>query len=99
MGLTGSDFIKFRLNPTSDGVSFGPVIKGYDIHVTAFEKDGLFHSHLTYSEKGWKKPKYEPIITISRGEMVRLLINEGVECISPFLKRYDETDEALVIDK
>jgi len=78
-------------------MSFGPVIDGYNIHVTTFEKDGMFHSHLPYSEKGWKKPKHKPIITMTHDEMVRLLRNEGVESISLLLKKYGETDEALVI--
>lgn len=97
LGLTECDSIAFHLNPTTNGVSFGPVIAGHDIHVTAFEKNGMFHSHLTYSEKGWKKPKYEPITTMPRDEMATFLRNEGVEPISLLLEKYGETDEALVL--
>lgn len=64
--------------------------------MTLFEKDGIFSSHLTYSEKDWKEPKHEPIITMTYEEMVRFLINEGVESISLLLKKYGENDEALV---
>lgn len=94
--LTNSNSIRFRFNPTTHGISFGPVIAGYDIHITTFEKDGIFHSHLTYSEKG-SKPKHEPIITMTHEEMVRLLRNEWIESISLLLEKYGETDEALVM--
>jgi hypothetical protein len=62
-----------------------------------FEKDGMFHSHLTYSEKGWQKPEHEPITTMTKEEMMRFLRNEGVESISIVLEKYGETDEALVM--
>jgi len=94
--LADSISMRFHLNPTTNGISFGPVIPGYDIHVTLFEKDGVFHSHLKYSEKG-REPEYEPIITISRDEMVRLLMDQLVEFASLFLEKYEETDEALVV--
>jgi hypothetical protein len=95
--LSDSHSIGFHFNPTSNGISFGPVIKGYDIHVTAFERNGIFHSHLTYSEKGWKKPKYEPIVTMSYNEVIEILKRELVRWLSAFCERYDENGEALVI--
>jgi len=95
--LSSSKSIRFRLNPTIDGISFGPVIPGYDLHVTAIEKDGVFHSHLKYSEKGWKKPRYKHIKTVTREEMARFLEKVGVESISLLIEKYGETDEALVL--
>ena len=56
----------------------------------------MFHSHLKYSEKG-RKPEYEPIVTMSRDEMARLLMDEFVELVSLFLEKYEETDEVLVV--
>lgn len=100
LNLTDSNSIRFHINPTAHGISFGPVIAGYDIHVTAFEKDGIFHSHLTYSKPFSKEPRYEPIITLTHEEMVKFLRNEGVESISLLLEKlekYSETDEALVM--
>lgn len=97
LGLqVGRPHIRFRFNPTRDGVSFGPVIEGYDVHVTVFEKNGIFHSHLTYAERGWKRPIHEPIVTMSKEEVVKALIREYERSRSELLERYDEYDEALV---
>jgi hypothetical protein len=78
-------------------MSFGPVIKGYNIHVTVFERNGIFHSHLTYSGKNWKKSRHETIVTMSSDKMIEVLRKASMESISVLFEKYDESDEALVM--
>ncbi len=77
-------------------MSIGPVIRGENIHVTAFEKNGVFNSHLTYSDKAGKT-KYENIATFTQEQMLKYLTDYGVDSISVMFEKYHENDEALVL--
>jgi hypothetical protein len=82
---------------TTDGMTIGPIIPNEDLHVTAYEKNGIFNSHFTYFDKIKRKPTYEKIITLSQEDMIRNLVDLREEWISVTLEKYDENDEALVL--
>jgi hypothetical protein len=42
----------FGCYPTTDGFSFGPLIKGREAHLTTYSRDGVFDVHLTVREEG-----------------------------------------------
>jgi len=86
---------KWYINPTRDGICFGPKIKGYNIHLTAYEKNGFFYSHITYAEKGDKEERIE-VTAMKKEELINIMREEYERCMSRLLKKYDIYGEAVV---
>lgn len=91
-GLDNERALVFAGYLTRDGMSFGPLISGGDIHLTMFTKDGYFDVHLTVREHG--RVQYIPIVhepvSMFWRDVVEDLRNRG------FNKPYDPEDEAYL---
>jgi hypothetical protein len=51
-GLGDGEALVFGCYPTTHGLSFGPLIKGREAHLTTYSRDGVFDVHLTVREEG-----------------------------------------------
>lgn len=87
--LVDNTNFRWFVSKTRDGICFGPIIEGHNIHLTLYEKDGYFYRHVTCGQErvGWLKMRKEGFFRA---------IYEEYKSMPNLLNNYDPYGEAVI---